>query len=509
MAINYKDMKKNKLPQLNSAAPTNVANPVTSNLAIKKAAPTTSALPTVKPTVGVTDPQTPLVTAQESKLPKVAPVMDVTDPQTPIKTVEATPLPPKTVAPMEQTTTTPEVGYKTTDIGQQAMDKFSQRALAEEDPQVAAERQRLERNSVLMEQKARREGHDRAVQAGYRPGSPQYEQMLTQSVSNARNANIQAMNSFNDFARSRRADQQRELEGLLSGEFSRVGVQQSRDVQDFNNLVKFLPSDKAQQMLAVANAKGMDLTSAMSGMYDMSGNLKGEFQDMSKPELVKQGIEQSVDQMNTNPDTGEAWKGTEKSDYIDKFYSDNFQNLLFPSETQTEQVTEKKASKESVEKALESGDLGDLAPEDWANMTTSQRKDAKEKGLITEFDSTSNKGDNWSDLDNMNTSDATSYWLSNNPISAPENKGKIVEKDGVLYEIIEPMRVIDEGGDNKRIAVIARPVGGGAEQQIHRSSRFEGTVTGMATDAAKEYGPGLLSPGFGASGASLLPKLPF
>jgi len=372
--------------------------------------------------------------------------------------------------------------YDTTDIGAKAMDKFSEYALQDEDPQVTAERDRLERNNLLRVEQSRRTAHANAVRAGFQPGSAQYEQMMRESVSSAENQGISATNSFNDFMRGRRSDQQRELEGLASGEFSRIGTQESRDWNEFNQLVKFLPSDKAQQMLAVSKATGVDITESIQGMYGESGELKPEFVDLSQPELIKKGIEQSVALMTNNPDTGIPWVGNEKSSYIDKFYSDNFQNILAPSQTETEQATEQKASKSRAETAVESGDYSLLTETDWNNMTDTQIVEGKSKGHFEAYDSSVQGGDNWADLDNMNTSDATAYWKAHNPISAAENKGKLIEKDGVIYEITDPLKVVDLGGDNKRISVMAKPVKGGPEISIKDSSRFEGTTAGFIDD---------------------------
>ena len=372
--------------------------------------------------------------------------------------------------------------YETTDLGAEAMDKFSEYALADEDPQVTAERDRLERNNLLRTEQARRMAHSNAIRAGFQPGSAQYEQMMRDTVSGAENEGIAATNSFNDFVRGRRADQQRELEGIATGEFGKLGTQQARETQAFNNLVKFLPSDKAQQMLAVSQAKGLNINEAMTNMYDESGELKAEFKDLTESELVKQGLEQAIGQMTINPETSEAWKGDEQSNYIEKFYAENFQNIIAPSQGQAEIATETGLSKDRVDKAVTSGSFGDLTQADWNNITDTQIIKAKQDGSIREYDSTIQKGDNWADLDNMNDSDAKAYWLSNNPISAPENKGKIIEKDGVLYEITDPMKVVGLGGDNKRISVMARPVKGGPEISLKNSTRWEGTTASFFDD---------------------------
>jgi len=505
--INYKNWKKNKagLPPINQSAPPpttappksagtwadgtpiNVAPMIKPNIPdIKKQPDWTQATPLPNTTlpdvkiqpmqpVNVTAPITPTTPVQETPRTTIPPVTGV--PMQDVPLTKPT-LPPlfETVVPDQQTPT----GYDTTKTGREALGKYTEYAMGDEDPQVTAERQRMERNKAVSLQSAERNAHEQAVRAGFTPGSPQYEQMRRSAVTDARNANIQAENAFGDFSRGRRSDQQRELETLAGGEFTRVGSQQNRDAAQFANLVKFLPSDKAQQMFAVANAKGLDLTASMSGMYDISGNLKPEYSDKTKPELIKQGIEQSVGQMALNPDTGKPWTDQEKANYTDKFYRDNFQNILYPSQVQSEQVVEQKQAKGRVDLAVESGDYSQMTNSDWSKISESQIMKAKESGNIVEFDTTSNSGDNWSDLDNMKTSDAKSTWLSKNPISKAENKGKIVEKDGILYEIIDPMRVVNEGGDNRRIAVVAKPVKGGPEEQIHRSSRFEGTTGSTA-----------------------------
>jgi hypothetical protein len=419
---------------------------------------------------------TPVVDKQQELIPKVATAE--------VPKVVSTEVPEKETLPVlpEPQGVPPAKTYDTTAIGEQAMDKFSEYAMADEDPQVTAERDRLERNNLLRVEQSRRMAHGNAIRAGFQPGSAQYEQMMRETVSSAENQGISATNSFNDFVRSRRSDQQRELEGLAEGEFSRVGTQESREWNEFNQLVKFLPSDKAQQMLAVSKATGVDVTSAIGRMYDESGTIKPEYADMSQPELIRKGIEQSVELMTNNPDTGKAWVGNEKATYIDKFYSENFQNIIAPSQTQTGQAEEQKASKSRAEQSIESGDYSMLTEGDWNNFTDTQIIEAKSKGHFNVYDSEVQKGDNWSDLDNMNTSSATKYWREHNPISAAENKGKIIEKDGVLYIITDPLKVVDLGGDNKQISVMAKPVKGGPEISIKDSSRFEGTTASFFDD---------------------------
>lgn len=499
-AINYKDLKKNNLPKVGGMGSTSQTTPDiydpfkknTSSAALdtppvgmpKIAAPPPpvqqvspppmqqTEQPAPPPPKGYTPQEIAAINAarEEKGLPQAA-LESVTQ-----KAVDApTSLPPA----LPTTALDKPIGYDTTALGEQALDQYSKYALGDEDPQVTAERERLERNKVLQSSQAKRTAHERAVQSGFMPGSPQYEQMMNQATTAASNANIQAENAFNDFSRARRRDRQGEIENILGGEFSRVGSQQSLDFRNFNQLVKFLPSDKAQQMLSIADSQGMNLSTTIQNMYSPDGTLKPEFKDLSKPELIKEGMKQSVDQMANNPETGNAWSGTEKEDYVNKFYDDNFKNILYPAETQTGQIEEKEASKSRVQDALDSGDYSKMDQTDWANMTNTQIVDAKAAGHIVDYDSSLQKGDDWSDLDNMNTSDATSKWLSRNPISAPENKGKIIDIDGVLYEITEPMKTVDLGGDNKRISVMARPVKGGPEKSILNSSRFEGTTAGF------------------------------
>jgi len=362
--------------------------------------------------------------------------------------------------------------YQTTELGDEALDKFSEYALADEDPQVTAERKRLERNSVMQAQQAKRQAHENAIRNGFQPGTQQYEQMMRDAVSDARTANTTQMNAFNDFARARRSDQQAELEGLASGEFSRLGTEQQREQREFENLVKFLPSDIAQQALAVGQAQGVDLKSSFTNMYNSDGTLKPEYQDKTQPELIKQGIEQAVGQMTTNPDTNEAWKGTEQQDYINKFYNDNFQNILYPAQTQSEQITEEKAASDRIGKFLSSGDASEMADSDWSTLTTTQLKEAKDNGYIIENSSFGNKGDNWDYMDNIGVVEARERWLKRNPISNPENKGKIIEKNGKLYELTVPLET-RKTGDNHKLYVMGKDLVTGEEVVLSNSSEFD------------------------------------
>lgn len=376
----------------------------------------------------------------------------------------------------------PPEDYQLTDLGKKARDQFSKYALGEEDPQVTAERQRLERNNLNRTEQARRLAHERAVRSGFQPGSAQYEQMMRQGVSDANNQNIQAENSFNDFARARRSDRQKELEGLFEGEYERGREGKADAWKDFNQIVKFLPSDVAQQNLMRAKLGGQDISQSFQNMYGPDGVIKDEFKDLTKAELVKQGIEDSINQMEINPDTDKPWEGTEKKEYIDKFYRDNFENILFPSKVQSKEIKEQEATETRIQDFIKNGDASKMSSEDWAKMTPSQRLEAK--AHITQF-ADMKPSSPWGEDDEIKPAKAKKKFQEANPLAKDEMKGKVVEKDGELYIITNPANRDTKRGweavgyvfpsyqSRSRYQILAKPVGGGKEIVLYESEEFD------------------------------------
>jgi len=258
--------------------------------------------------------------------------------------------------------------------GDDALDQYSEYAMGDEDPMVTAERSRLERNNLLRSEQAKRQAHERAVNSNYQPGTPQYEQIMRNAITDSSNQNIQAEKNFNDFARARRSDRQRELMNIHE-----AGVDAKEAAWDrFEDVVKFLPSLKSKEALLRAQLGGVDLSTTIQGMYGTDGIIKDEYKDLTQAQLVYEGIVQSVDQMKFSPD-GDAWEDGEKEKYADTFYQENFENILYGSQEQGEARDVSEEQKGRIKTFVETGDASKMIKEDWGNLDATQRATLQDK----------------------------------------------------------------------------------------------------------------------------------
>jgi len=364
-------------------------------------------------------------------------------------------------------------GYQTTELGDEATKQYSKYALGDEDPDVTAQRQRLEREQLNRVEQAKREAHQEAGRRGYSPGHPIYEKMMNNAESSARNANIEAQNAFGDFARGRRSDRQRELAQISETEFGRAERGRTEAWSDFNQIVKFLPSDAAQQELMRKKLGGQDIKEAFRNMYQPDGTLKAEYRDLSKVELIKKGISDAFGAMTTNPDTGKPFASdAERKAAEDKFYDDNFENILFPAQTQAGQREEQQATQGRIDAFLDGGPISAMGESDWKAMTGPQIDKAVASDQMQKFES-SQTYFRQSDFEKSGLkADAVQTVVddgapSKAASSAGEGNGSIIVYNGQPMRITRYSSKKDTTLKNERIGrVYAVPLKGGKEVEI-------------------------------------------
>lgn len=352
------------------------------------------------------------------------------------------------------------------EAGEGAFGQYTKYAMGDEDPMVTAERQRMERNNLLRTEQAKRTAHERAVNAGYRPGTPQYEQMMRGAVTDAHNQNIQAENNLNDFARARRSERQAELMNIYE-----KGVQADESAWErFEDVSKFLPSLKAQEQAMMAQLGGVSLSATIQGMYGPDGTLKSEYKDLTQAQLVKQGIKDAVREMANSPD-GNPWKSGEQDKYIETFYQENFENILYPSEGAAKEREEEQTSDKRIEDYIKTGDTSKMQDSDYARMDAAQLEQA---GVPT-----FTGGETFLRVEDFTKSDLKADVVESSvddkarkrePGSAGKGNGSIIVWNGKAYRITRYWSKKDTTGKDERNGrLYAVPLAGGEEELISES----------------------------------------
>lgn len=362
------------------------------------------------------------------------------------------------------------------DLETEAMGAYSAYAM-NEDPMVASEQRRLERNNLLRLDQSKRAAHEMAVNAGYLPGTAQYEELLRNAVTDAENQNITATNALHDFMRQRRSDRQGELMNIYE-----EGVQADDKAWNrMEDMSKFIGSVAGQEAFARAHIAGVPLEDAIANLYDADGNLKSDYKDKTHAELVKAGLEDAVGQMKTNPDGADKpWTEEEKKAYVEKFYQDNFENLVYGTQLQTEERTEEQeedaARDDRVSAYFKDNDPSKMLPGDWEALTDSQRAEIQEKAVkFNTLGISKDYGSGWTDEDanpdNMSDSTALKLYKAKTKVAV----GQHIEKNGVVYIVTQPavIRGAGDGGDNKRVVTKAINTQTGKEVEINSSWKFE------------------------------------
>ena len=308
---------------------------------------------------------------------------------------------------------------------------------------------RTEQDNLRNTQQARRNAHERAVRAGYAPGSAQYEQMMRNAETDASDQNIAATNKFREFATQR--------EGEVS----------DRDLREFQALGSFVESTTGQSMLAEVVAKGGNWQEAMGNLYttDAQGRrvLKPENRDKSANELMRATLQETAKNIFDTEAEQTEWV----NDLMRKQAEQGVAGLDITDKTQT--LAEGVQTR--INTAIESNDYSQMLTEDWTSLDSDQKSTLQ--GKATAMTDSNNTGDSWRDLDNMTNDSARSTWLSRNEMAKPEMKGKVITYNNKTYVITEPMVIIPEEGNNKRVGTKGIDTATGREVTIKRSSRFE------------------------------------
>lgn len=170
-------------------------------------------------------------------------------------------------------------------------------------------------------------------------------------------------------------------------------------------------------------------------------------------------------------------RAEEQEDSIQNVYTKQLENLGKQQEIESQSVTDELAGNNALDtkfnKATETGEWSKFTSEDFSKMTELQKDSLASSA--TEFTGT----DAWNsgkDPDNYSDSSAKkAHWEANGRLKP----GDAVMKGGTVYIIINPAKIRDAGGDNKRVMTWALNTETGKEMSIHNSDKFENSLFGM------------------------------
>jgi len=290
-----------------------------------------------------------------------------------------------------------------------------------QDPLIEQMKLRTQRENIQNTQKNRRDAHERAIRAGFQEGSPQYEEMMRNAETQAKNQNIAADNKFREFATGRE-DQIRSRDfsedmatkdfelRRQSQEFGQEMDTKDMDFRDFNNSIKFVESDIGRSLLAGIQAEGGDWSTAMNQLYttDADGKrvLHPMHKDKTSSELIKASLDETVKNITVNPEgADEPWGVAEReawvSNKVNQIAGQGLQGLDITS-TENEKTAEDKSQ---FEKALEVGDFNDMSTQR-LQRAIADDENALEKMDLPSYDKSSisqlNDGNMWSTDDMAN-----------------------------------------------------------------------------------------------------------
>lgn len=377
-----------------------------------------------------------------------------------------------------------------TDVGKQYENYVEGILGGEISGEVQSAQNQADRNMAARDYYMMKQAKEAAAQAGYPPGTQQYEDMMKQARADVNNANLNEQNQVNQMRRdafqdalNRASEIEKETYDRTFGErdftFGRDDIQYLRnethrieDKTDAQRFINGIKDPKAKQFLnSILETEGhLGVRRIAEAIAKNNGEIPDEYKSMSPADINRKAAEEYVETLSENPQTLESWKPGEKEKYLDQVTMEMWQAEYAPVGEAGEQATEKILRDKRIKTFLDTGDFSGMADSDWEQMTPTQLKDAEEYAI--DFETGGNLGDTWEYMENVSVADARSAWLARNPISAPENEGRLVKKGGKLYIITNPMAT-DKVGDNHRIAVKAVPVGGGDEIDLFRSSVFD------------------------------------
>jgi hypothetical protein len=359
------------------------------------------------------------------------------------------------------------------------LDESVLRDLKGESTEVTAARHRLDREKSINMEQAQRKAHERAVRAGYRPGTAQYDEIVRKGISDAHNANIDAENKFNEFARGVRKESYQSAADIGDRDYGRGRDARDDYQEDIDRLMKNIPTDKGRELLAWGEVNGESLNKVLNTMRDPETGEWLVLDDTGKQKRRKV-FDEEMAGLKYNPDTNKPWTSEQEyTDYTEKLWSQITENIFDPVTTQGDIKDEQVAGEARFEEFLKSGDASGLEASDWENVTATQISDAKKDGKIIELNTGSATGmetkmsfDKDGDQ-SIPSGMALNTFKADNPWA---EVGNVVEIDGVLYEVTEvdtryAGKVLNT---RKRAYVMGKPVKPpGPAKEIYSSHKYD------------------------------------
>jgi len=318
-----------------------------------------------------------------------------------------------------------------------------------ESTEVSAERERLDREKIQTLNNALQSAHERAVQAGFRPSSQQYDTIMNGARSDAERRNIKAENNLNQFARDTRMGVRSEMAAIGEMEYYRLKDSNEQADQDIFKVIDSLPSDISRQLAMVNQMSGGDTGAYISSLYK-----DGEFigpKDPTGTQLAIDSLVETFSKIPNNPETDKPWVEGEQETYAAELYAEMQKQVMAPIGDRKDVTDAKTESEDRIDTAMTNNDYSSMMPGDWKNVSDTQ---LSEMDFDTVTDSkTFLRTSDWdasgltADVVREEVDDKT--WQQDS--SAGDGKGSIVMYNNSPYRITLYRTKKDTTGTNERM----------------------------------------------------------
>jgi hypothetical protein len=325
------------------------------------------------------------------------------------------------------------------------------------------------------------------AQSGLEPGTIEYQRALDRTRSGTNQANLQRDNNVNQLQRdyfndamNKASGVESKIRGYETEKFYDNKSDKLMDKQDVDSFINDQPQ-KIQNALRQIQMSGGDVQSAIQEMYD-NGTIKEDYRPQDQYEnlmdesssyyqqIVPKGPNETDEQYQARPfDSNGDGQITSEDQTIGEAIYDRFKNL---DETQRDPINDATGDRTAqteadarIDSFITNG--GDLSSSDWESL----QNDATKMEALRSSDNFvdwnqdgkgENTGSDW-EVGYHKIEDIEASWQKNNPLGRPEAEGMIIEKDGELYKITNPMHHGKHGPNINRVEILMEPVGGGAE----------------------------------------------
>jgi len=252
------------------------------------------------------------------------------------------------------------------------------------------------------------------------------------------------------------------------------------DKQDIQSFINDQPQ-KIQNILSQIQMSGGDVQAAIKEMYE-NGTIKEGVRPRDQFENLMDESTSYYNQLVPRQpgETDEQWKArrfdsnddgqiTAEDQTVDEAIYDRFKNLQETIDSPIGDATGDRDAKTEADTRIDDfiTNGGDLSSSDWKSL----QNDATKMEALRSSDNfvdwnktgrSENTGSDW-EYSVHKVEDIEASWQKNNPLGRPEAKGMIIEKDGELYVITDPMYHGKNSSGANRVEILMEPVGGGAE----------------------------------------------